>query len=141
MLVAPPKLSRILETVLYCRDDTCGEMVKFYDEVLGLRGNRVSGGSYRLSNGLLLLFNADKSASQSSPPPHGTTGRGHTCFVAPDGAYEAWQSWIRLAGIEIIEEIEWTSPFRGRSFYFHDPAGNVLEIADRDIWPKNVVGG
>jgi catechol 2,3-dioxygenase-like lactoylglutathione lyase family enzyme len=23
-----------------------------------------------------------------------------------------------------------------RSFYFHDPAGNVLEIAARDRWPE-----
>ena len=141
MPVAPPRLSRILETVLYCRDDTRNEMGKFYDEVLGLRENRVSGGSYRLSNGMLLLFNADKSTSQSSPPPHGTTGRAHTCFVAADGAYEAWKSWIRQANIEIIEEIEWTSPLSGRSFYFHDPAGNLLEIADRDIWPKSFAGG
>jgi catechol 2,3-dioxygenase-like lactoylglutathione lyase family enzyme len=140
MDVTPPKLSRILETVLYCRDDTRNEMIRFYDEVLGLRENRVSGAGYRLSNGMLLLFNADKSAIQSSPPPHGTTGRGHTCFVAPDGAYEAWKNWIRQADIEIIEEIEWTSPLSGRSFYFHDPAGNVLEIADSDIWPKSSAG-
>lgn len=131
-----PRLSRILETVLYCRDDTRDEMIRFYDLVLGLLENRVSEGIYRLSNGMLLLFNADRSAIQSSPPPHGTTGRSHTCFVAPDGAYDAWKSWIRQAAVEIIEEIEWTPPLSGRSFYFHDPAGNVLEIADSDIWPK-----
>ncbi|HET6343135.1 MAG TPA: VOC family protein [Gemmatimonadota bacterium] len=137
MNAVPPALSRILETVLYCREDTHVEMIRFYDEVLGLRENRVSGGNYRLSNGMLLLFNADESAIQSSPPPHGTTGRSHTCFVAPDGAYEAWKSWIRQADVLIIEEVEWTSPFSGRSFYFHDPAGNVLEIADSDIWPNH----
>ena len=24
---------------------------------------------------------------------------------------------------------------RRQVVYFHDPAGNVLEIADRDLWP------
>ena len=140
-IVAPPKLGRILETVLYCHYETREAMNKFYDEVLGLRENRISSGGYRLGSGVLLLFNADKCESQSSPPPHGTSGRGHVCFVAPDGAYEAWQNWIRQAGIGIIEEIEWKPPLCGRSFYFHDPAGNVLEIADKDIWPKSIVAG
>ncbi|MEQ8788558.1 MAG: hypothetical protein RIC55_19770 [Pirellulaceae bacterium] len=40
----------------------------------------------------------------------------------------------------VIDEIDWMPPLRGRSFYFHDPAGNVLEIADRDIWPSDVKG-
>jgi catechol 2,3-dioxygenase-like lactoylglutathione lyase family enzyme len=42
----------------------------------------------------------------------------------------------RLAdgGVEITHEHEWDGG--GRSFYFHDPAGNLIEIADRDLWPK-----
>ena len=35
----------------------------------------------------------------------------------------------------ILEEIEWENGVR--SFYFHDPAGNVLEIADGDLWPES----
>ena len=31
--------------------------------------------------------------------------------------------------------LEWDNGVR--SFYFHDPAGNVLEIADGDLWPKS----
>jgi len=128
-------LSGILETVLYCREDTREKMLRFYDDVLGLAECRISRGGYRLGSGMLLVFNSDKSSSQSSPPPHGTMGRGHTCFVSPPGDYGRWQQWLRGAGVEIIEEIDWDTPFHGRSFYFHDPAGNVLEIADRDIWP------
>jgi catechol 2,3-dioxygenase-like lactoylglutathione lyase family enzyme len=110
-------------------------MFRFYDDVLGLAECRISRGGYRVGSGILLIFDADKSSSQSSPPPHGTIGRGHTCFVSPPGAYDHWQQSLRGAGVEVIEEIEWDKPFHGRSFYFHDPAGNVLEIADRDIWP------
>ena len=36
-------------------------------------------------------------------------------------------------GIEITHEQEWQGG--RRSFYFKDPAGNLLEIADGDIWP------
>lgn len=131
----PARLDRILETVLYCRDEDREAMRRFYDDVLGLAECRIGQGAYRLESSLLLLFNADASTKQASPPPHGTKGRGHTCFVSPEGAYEDWKDWIRRSGAEVLEEIDWTSPFVGRSFYFHDLAGNVVEIAERDIWP------
>lgn len=137
---APPGLNRILETVLYCREEAYEEMIRFYDLVLGLQEQRVFEGMYRLGSGMLLLFSSEKSMVKVSPPPHGTAGRAHTCFVAPDGAYDHWKDWIQAASVPIIQEIHWTSPFHGRSFYFHDPAGNVLEIADRDIWPKTAAG-
>jgi catechol 2,3-dioxygenase-like lactoylglutathione lyase family enzyme len=40
---------------------------------------------------------------------------------------------VELAGVlETI--VHWC--VRGtRSFYFEDPAGNLLEIAERDMWP------
>jgi hypothetical protein len=35
--------------------------------------------------------------------------------------------------VAVIEEIDWS---RGiLSFYFKDPAGNMLEIANGDMWP------
>lgn len=126
----PPGLSHILETVLYYREDTKEEMSRFYNDVLGM-----GKAGYRVGSGKLLLFNADRSSVQDSPPAHGTTGRGHTCFVSAPGDYDRWQDWLRSKGAEIIEHIDWENPYQGRSFYFHDPAGNVLEIADQDIWP------
>ena len=135
MAERPPRLNRILETVLYCRNDNYDDMVKFYDDTLGLRECSTHKGGYRLGSGMLLIFNADESTDQSSPPPHGTKGRAHTCFVSPPGAYDTWKRSLVDDGVEIIEEIEWTPPPRGRSIYFHDPAGNVLEIADKDMWP------
>ena len=127
----PPGLSHILETVLYSRTDTREQMGRFYGEVLGLAER-----GYRVGSGKLLIFNADKSTVQSSPPPHGTIGSGHTCFVSAPGDYDRWKSWLREARVVIIEEIAWEDPYQGNSFYFHDPAGNVIEIADRDIWPQ-----
>ncbi len=131
----PPGLSHILETVLYTRTDTQEKTSRFYNEVLGM-----SERGYRVGSGKLLIFNADKSTVQSSPPAHGTTGRGHTCFVSTPGDYDRWKDWLREAGVDIIEEIVWENAYRGNSFYFHDPAGNVIEIADRDIWPQHPRG-
>ena len=36
------------------------------------------------------------------------------------------------AGVTLLDELTWS---RGLSFYFHDPEGNLLEIANADIWP------
>jgi catechol 2,3-dioxygenase-like lactoylglutathione lyase family enzyme len=58
----------------------------------------------------------------------------HTCLLAAPGEYEAWKERLGAHGVEITQEIEW--PSGPRSFYFDDPAGNVLEIAEADMWPR-----
>jgi catechol 2,3-dioxygenase-like lactoylglutathione lyase family enzyme len=40
---------------------------------------------------------------------------------------------LASAEVEITNEATWDSG--ARSFYFDDPAGNVLEIAETDMWP------
>jgi catechol 2,3-dioxygenase-like lactoylglutathione lyase family enzyme len=41
---------------------------------------------------------------------------------------------LAAKGVEIVQEITW--PRGPRSFYFEDPAGNMLEIAEADMWPR-----
>jgi catechol 2,3-dioxygenase-like lactoylglutathione lyase family enzyme len=123
----------ILETLVYCTTDNELETRRFYREVLGLRPVRAGSAAHRLRNGMFLLFNADESSVQDSPPAHGASGRVHTCFLAAEGEYEAWKEHLEANGVEITQEIEW--PSGPRSFYFEDPAGNVLEIAEADMWP------
>jgi len=36
--------------------------------------------------------------------------------------------------VTLIDEIAWDSGVR--SCYFNDPAGNLLEIAERDLWAE-----
>lgn len=134
-----PALSRILETVLYCRTNNYEETLCFYDDVLGLRDCRLfrdKPGIYRPGNSILLIFNTDETSRKQSPPPTGTSGRGHVCFEVLTGRYDDWKAQIAAADVEIIDEIAWSDPLTGRSFYCHDPAGNVVEFADRDIWPQ-----
>jgi catechol 2,3-dioxygenase-like lactoylglutathione lyase family enzyme len=111
-------------------------MADFYGNVLGFREIGASPDHflfYRAGRSVFLLFNHDAAVGQDSPPPHGARGPGHVCFVVPEGAYEEWRSHLTGRGVDLDEEVEW--PRGGRSFYFRDPAGNALEIADRDVWP------
>lgn len=132
----PPSL--ILETAIYVDDLDAAEA--FYGEVLGLeRIGKVPGRHvfFRCGAGVLLIFDpgATEVVDPKSPlpvPPHGARGPGHLCFAAEPLGLGAWQERIEGAGVEIEAEVDW--PKGGRSFYFRDPAGNSLEIAEARIW-------
>jgi catechol 2,3-dioxygenase-like lactoylglutathione lyase family enzyme len=128
------ELKGVLETVLYYSSGQEEELAQFYGEVLGLRAVGRGGLTFRVGQGLLLLFDRDRSVLQSKPPPHGASGSIHTCFVAAADDYESWRTRVADNAVPIVEEIEWGNGVK--SFYFRDPAGNVLEIADGDPWPK-----
>jgi catechol 2,3-dioxygenase-like lactoylglutathione lyase family enzyme len=126
-----PRLDRILETVLYFAPGQEEAIERFYGETLGLRS--ATDRAFRIGDGLLLLFDREAAVRKESPPPHGTTGAGHVGFVAAPGEYDAWREHLAARGTDTIQELTWENGLR--SFYFHDPAGNVLEIAEGDMWP------
>jgi catechol 2,3-dioxygenase-like lactoylglutathione lyase family enzyme len=129
------ELKGVLETVLYYASGEEEALARFYGEVLGLQKVGREGLTFRIGPGLLLLFDRERSVSQSSPPPHGAAGPIHTCFVAASDGYETWKQRVVAHGVRIVDEIEWANEVK--SFYVHDPAGNVIEIADGDLWPKD----
>jgi catechol 2,3-dioxygenase-like lactoylglutathione lyase family enzyme len=132
-----PELHGILETVLYHEPGEREAMERFYREVLALSvvATWGDGTALRIGSGVLLLFDRSGLAARDEPvADHGTAGPGHACLVAEKGEYEAWKVRLDEAGIAVTHEESW--PGGGRSFYFKDPAGNLLEIAERDIWPK-----
>lgn len=131
-----PALQGVLETALYCDAGAREETERFYAETLGLRriAGWPSGAAFRLGSGVLLVFEREALDATDSPvAEHGSHGPGHVCFAARQGEYERWRERLVEAGVPIDHDHEW--PGGGRSFYFRDPAGNLLEIADRDIWP------
>jgi catechol 2,3-dioxygenase-like lactoylglutathione lyase family enzyme len=111
-------------------------MGRFYRDLLGLPvvSEWGDGTALRLGDGVLLLFDRDRLAERDEPmAAHGTAGPGHTCLIAAPGDYDAWRSRLEAMGVEVTHEQTWKAELR--SFYFSDPAGNLLEIAEADIWP------
>lgn len=128
-----PRLSGVLETVLYFTDQQ--RAAEFYADVMGMKLlDREPGRSlfFRAGESVVLLFDAEETSKGGKLPPHGAKGSIHTCFRVPADEYEAWKEHLGSSGVRVFNEIEW---LRGRSFYFRDPEGNLLEIADADIWP------
>ena len=131
-----PSFDAILETALYHGSET-PEVERFYGDLLGL--SKVAawdyGMAFRVGPGVLLLFDREKVAEHEGPiAAHGASGPGHACLLARDGDYDAWKVRLEAEGVAITHEQDWPSGFR--SFYFDDPAGNLIEIADGDLWPR-----
>jgi catechol-2,3-dioxygenase len=130
-------LAGVLETCLYHEPGEAEAVERFYSETLGLPvASRWPGGvAFRAGSGVVLLFDRAALANREGPiSQHGTVGPGHACLLAPGpGSYEGWLDRLAEAGIEITHHHRWESG--RRSFYFSDPAGNLLEIADGDLWP------
>jgi len=129
-----PRLTRVLETVLYFADQDRSE--RFYRDLLGLKLlDREPGRSlfFRAGDSVFLLFDASETARAGALPPHGATGPVHTCFQVPAEDYDSWRDYLGACGVPVIREVRWPL---GRSLYFHDPDGNLLELADADIWPR-----
>lgn len=131
----PPPFKGVLETVLYFTDAARTE--EFYAGVLGMKllakdseGRNLF---FRAGESVFLLFDSAATERGGSLPPHGARGEMHTCFVVPEESYEPWKDHLRAQGVEILQEVTWP---RGLSFYFRDPDGNLLEIANADIWPR-----
>jgi catechol 2,3-dioxygenase-like lactoylglutathione lyase family enzyme len=125
--------SRIFETVLYAEDLAAAE--RFYHQALGLevieRGKLAV--VFRCCGGVLLIFDPRRSAAPGRDvPSHGTSGAGHVAFAAKPEDLDAWREQLRQATIPIEAEVEW--PEGGRSIYFRDPAGNIVELAPPTIW-------
>src|SRR5437763_901991 len=91
---------QIFETVLYAADlPSCA---RFYREVLGLevitRSDLVV--SFRCTGGVLLLFDADRSAAAGRDvPSHGRPGPGHIAFSATDSEVDAWKRRLASANV------------------------------------------
>ena len=137
MSAVEPALAGVLETSLYHDPGEAAEIERFYGEVLGLPlVSRWPGGmAFRAGGGVLLLFDRAALAERDGPiSAHGTSGPGHACLVAAPGGYEGWKQMLADREVEITHEHSWDAG--RRSCYFNDPAGNLLEIADGDLWPS-----
>lgn len=127
------KITGIKEVCIYIEDLSLAK--DFYHDTLGfdvisyVEEKHIF---FRVGNVVLLCFNPEDSKTKESPPPHFTYGPQHFAFEVAVDEYEAAKRWIKGLSIEIIDEVIWKSGLE--SFYFKDPAGNVLEIVPEGVW-------
>ena len=103
---------------------------KFYEEVLGLkvlRANHERGMVFLDSAGDCIVLM--RTETTIAPTMHRDA---HHAFIVDSDKYDAAVQELKDKGIEIIleEERATGSVVNGRSAYFADPDGNVLEIVD-----------
>lgn len=126
-------VARIFETVIYAGDLAAAE--RFYRDVLGLevfsRSDTVV--SFRLSGGVLLVFDPDRAIQPNrGVPSHGAKGPGHLAFSAHPESLDHWRAHLAAQGVAIEMEVNWEQG--GTSIYFRDPAGNSVELAPATLW-------
>lgn len=135
----PLRIDGLLETALYA--DDMARSVAFFRDVLGLA---VMLDSERLTafdagrQGVLLVFARGKSvedmvSERGVVPGHDGRGPLHMAFAIAEDSYEDWRAHLTYAGVTMRGEMHW--PRGGRSLYFEDPDGHVLELATPGLWP------
>jgi len=116
-----PRLFRVILPV-----SDIGVAERFYAQLLGIPGKRVSAGRHYFDCGgtILACFDpkADGDSFESAPNPD------HVYFAVND--LEAAYDRTGNAGCQWIEEKIQTRPWGERSFYAKDPFGNPICLVD-----------
>lgn len=134
-----PRINGLLETALYVED--MARSVAFFRDILMLspmlQSDRLTafdaGGQ-----GVLLIFKrgasaADMRSSNGIVVGHDGSGPLHMAFAIAEDSYDEWHRHLADAGVKIRGEMNWQRG--GRSLYFEDPDGHVLEMATPGLWP------
>lgn len=88
---------------------------------------------------VLLLFPKDSDPEGTTMPfgghipAHGSHGRSHVGFAIPTESLDAWRQHLHHLNITVESEFTW--PRGGRSLYFRDPDGHLLELLTPGVWP------
>jgi catechol 2,3-dioxygenase-like lactoylglutathione lyase family enzyme len=129
---AVPAVTGILETALYVSD--VARSRQFYEELFGFRtvaeGARLTALAVRAGQ-VLLLCRKQASAGLGNSA-HDGDGRLHLAFAVPAADLTAWDARLAERGIAIIERKSWD--LGGRSLYFRDPDGHLVELATPGVW-------
>jgi catechol 2,3-dioxygenase-like lactoylglutathione lyase family enzyme len=133
-----PKLDGVLETALYT--DDMERARAFYEGTLGLApifsDSRLT--AYGIASGSVLLIFKRGSATQTTFMPGGTipghdgAGPLHVAFAIGKDEMTEWETHLAARGVTIEGETKWSRG--GRSIYFRDPDGHLLELATPGLW-------
>lgn len=137
-----PPIHGVVETILYT--DDLGRATGFYQELLGLAPMKTDGERFQAFDAgagrVLLLFKrgatlvAQPVPSGGMIPPHDGHGPLHIAFAIDEADYDTWCDRLRSRAIAIEGETQWERG--GRSLYFRDPDGHLVELVTPGIWPN-----
>ncbi len=65
-------------------------------------------------------------------PPHDGSGQLHFAFSIPESELAAWEQRLGENGVAIESRVTW--PRGGRSIYFRDPDGHLVELITPGCW-------
>ena len=133
-----PMLDGILETALYT--DDMARARAFYEGTLGLQpifeDKRLT--AYGVAGRDVLLIFQRGAATETVTMPGGTipghdgAGPLHIAFRVGKDELAAWEEHLAARGVAIEGETNWSRG--GRSVYFRDPDGHLLELATPGLW-------
>jgi len=134
-----PKVDGLLETALWVSD--LQRSLDFYHSVFGFE--KIEEAPDRLialgvaGRQVLLLAKVGASTQPGANPggaipPFDGSGEGHVAFAITESEWDPWEEWLQEKGIKIENRVNWERG--GRSLYFRDPDGNVLELGTPGIW-------
>ncbi len=133
-----PDVSGLLESSLYVAD--IDRSRRFYQSLFGfaqLEGDARFCALDVVGRQVLLLFRHGGSLKAVSIsggviPPHDGHGQIHLAFSIAADQWDAWLMKLNSEGIAIESEVAW--PRGGRSVYFRDPDGHLLELITPGCW-------
>lgn len=133
-----PKLSGVIETALYV--DDLDRARAFYEQVLGLEALTADSRFVAFDVGgrsVLLLFRRGSAPEPlqlpgGTIPPHDGSGPIHMALAIEAAELPTWEKSLGEHEIAIEGRTNW--PRGGKSIYFRDPDGHLLELATPGIW-------
>jgi catechol 2,3-dioxygenase-like lactoylglutathione lyase family enzyme len=134
-----PGLGGLLETSLYV-----GELERsraFYTALFGFRVLFEDGRFCALDvcgRQVLLLFQRGATAAPvetpgGTIPGHGGDGSLHLAFAIGRDDWDPWERRLQQEKIPVESRVTWSRG--GKSIYFRDPDGHLVELAVPGVWP------
>ncbi len=133
-----PRLQGMLEFGLYVKD--VSRAADFYHLLFGfpvlISKERMAALDVEGKQILLLFKHGASSEPMDMPggvlPAHGGEGTSHVAFAIQQSDVEPWERWLREQDVEVESKVEWEEG--GRSLYFRDPDGHLLELVTPGVW-------
>ena len=133
-----PPVSGVLETGIYV--DDVERSRAFYERVFGFKAmiaeERIV--AFDVAPGSVLILFRKGGTLEPVPvagrfiPPHDGSGPQHFAFGIAAADIDAWKAHLAAEGVAVESEVAW--PQGGRSLYFRDPDGLLVELATPGLW-------